>query len=66
MFLHQQHQGHGHHQFVRHRVKERAEGRALFQATGQVTVQPVGGGCEGEYRAGGQVAPFDTANRTTG
>ncbi|MNH45271.1 hypothetical protein D3C79_1076690 [compost metagenome] len=57
MHLHQQHQGYGDHQLVGHRVEERAERRALLQATGQVAVQPVGGGGDGEHRAGGHIAP---------
>ncbi|MCY1466174.1 hypothetical protein D9M71_844320 [compost metagenome] len=57
MHLHQQHQGHGNHQLVGHRVEEGAKRRALLQATRQVAVQPVGGGGNGEHAAGGYVAP---------
>ncbi|KKO14933.1 hypothetical protein V520_15050 [Pseudomonas putida KG-4] len=55
--LHQQHQGHRHHQLVGHRVEEGTERRALLQSTRQVAVQPVGGGGNGEHTAGGHVAP---------
>ncbi len=42
--------GDGDHELVGHRVEESPERRALFQASGQVTVQPVSGGGEGEDR----------------
>ncbi len=58
MFLHQQDQGDGDHEFIGHRVKERAEWRALLQAARQVAVEPVGCGSEGKHRTGGGVAPF--------
>ncbi len=57
MFLYQQHQGHRDHQFVGHRIEERAERRALLQASGQVTIQPVRRGGEGKDRGGGHVTP---------
>ena len=55
--LHQQHQGHGDHQLVGHRVQEGTERCALLKAARQVAVQPVSGGGDGEHAAGGHVAP---------
>jgi len=46
--LHQQHQRHGHHELVGHRIEEGAEGRGLRQAPGEIAVEPVGEGAEGE------------------
>ncbi|MNJ63689.1 hypothetical protein D3C77_596070 [compost metagenome] len=57
MHLHQQHQGHGDHQLVGDRVEERAKGRALLQATGQVAVKPVSGRSNGEDAARCDIAP---------
>ncbi|MNZ30653.1 hypothetical protein D3C78_479310 [compost metagenome] len=57
MHLHQQYQGHGDHQLVGYRVEEGAERRALLQATGQVTVQPVSGRGDGEDTARCDIAP---------
>ncbi|MOA27855.1 hypothetical protein D3C78_1487570 [compost metagenome] len=57
MHLHQQHQGHRNHQLVSHRVQEGTEWRALLQATGQVTVKPIGGCGNGKDAARCDIAP---------
>ena len=45
-------------EFVGYGVEEGAKGRCHVEFARQVAVEPVGGGCEGEYRTGGDVAPF--------
>ncbi|MCY1388880.1 hypothetical protein D9M71_36660 [compost metagenome] len=57
VLFHQQYQRHRHHQLVRHRIEEGAEGRALLPATSQITVEPVGDGGDGEDCTSCQITP---------
>jgi hypothetical protein len=49
-----QHHRNSHHDFIRDRIEEGAETRALIPATRQITIKPVGHRCDKENQRTGK------------